>query len=83
MAANAPAVAVALFAQPVVAEDLGVEVVGLEGGVVRVELGALVEEEAVVVDLLLAPVQPPEDGDVVSVLVVYELYKMIGVGPFG
>ena len=76
MAADAPAVAVALIAQPVVPEDLGVEVVGLEGAVVRVVLGALVEEEAVVVDLLLAAVQTPEDGDVVSVLVVHELHGM-------
>ena len=48
--ADAPAVLVALVAEPVVAEDLGVEVVGLEGGVVDVELWAFEEEEGVVVD---------------------------------
>lgn len=56
VAANAPAVLVALVAQPVVAQDLGVEVMRLKGRVVHVALGALEEEEAVVVDLLVAAV---------------------------
>jgi hypothetical protein len=63
VAADAPAVGVALVAEPVVAEDLDVEVVGLEGGVVDVELWALEEEEGVVVDELLAEVEAEEGGD--------------------
>lgn len=74
VAADAPAVLVALVAQPVVAQDLGVEVVGLEGGVVHMALGALEEEEAVVVDLLVAAVQPEEDGYVFVLVVIVELF---------
>lgn len=74
VAADAPAVLVALVAQPVVAEDLGVKVVRLEGRVVHVALGALEEEEAVVVDLLVAAVQPEEDGYVFVFVVVVELF---------
>lgn len=74
VAAHAPAVLVALVAQPVVAQDLGVKVVGLEGGVVHVALGALEEEKAVVVDLLVAAVQPEEDGYVLVFVVVVELF---------
>lgn len=73
MAPHAPAVLVALVAQPVVAEDLGVKVVRLEGRVVHVALGALEEEEAVVVDLLVAAVQTEEDGYVFVFVVVVEL----------
>ncbi len=75
--ADAPAVLVPLLAQPVVAEDLGVEIVRLVRGVVDVVLGPLVEEEAVVVDLLLPAVQSPEDGDVDAVLVVHELERNV------
>lgn len=74
VAADAPAVFVALVAQPVVAQDLGVEVVSLEGGVVHVALGTLEEEETVVVDLLVATVQPEEDGYVLVLVVVVELF---------
>lgn len=74
VAPHAPAVLVALVAQPVVAQDLGVKVVGLKGRVVHVALGALEEEEAVVVDLFVAAVQPEEDGDVLAAVVVVELW---------
>lgn len=74
VAADSPAVLVALVAQPVVAQDLGVEVVGLEGGVVHVALGTLEEEETVVVDLLVAAVQPEEDGYVFVLVVIVELF---------
>lgn len=74
VAPHAPAVLIALVAQPVVAQDLGVEVVGLEGRVVDVALGALEEEEAVVVDLLVAAVQPEEDGYILVLVVVVELF---------
>lgn len=57
------------------AKDLGIEVVCLVRGVMDVVLGSLVEEEAVVIDLLLAPVQPPENAYVDAVLVVDELAK--------
>lgn len=73
VAADAPAVLVALVAQPVVAQDLGVKVVRLERGVVHVALGALEEEEAVVVDFFVAAVQPEEDGYVFVGVVVVEL----------
>ena len=79
MSAYAPTVPVSLLAQPVVTEDLDVEVVRLVGGVVDVVLGALVEEEAVVVDLLLPAVQPPEHGDIDAVIVVYELERGGGI----
>lgn len=39
-------------------------------------LGALEEEEAVVVDLLVAAVQPEEDGDVLAAVVVVELWGL-------
>lgn len=79
VAADAPAILVALVAQPVVAEDLGVEVVGLEGGVVHVVLGALEEEEGVVVDALLAAVDAEEGGDVAALGVVDELRRPLSV----
>lgn len=56
VAADAPAGAVAAVAEPVVAQHLRVEVVRLVRGVVHVELGALEEEEAVVVHRLGAAV---------------------------
>lgn len=74
VAADAPAVLVALVSQPVVAQDLRVKVVRLKGGVVHVALGALEEEEAVVVDLFVAAVQPEEDGYVLVGVVVVELF---------
>lgn len=73
MPAHAPAVLVAPVPQPVVAEDLGVEVVGLEGGVVDVELGALEEEEGVVVHEVLAAVEAEEGCYVFAGGVVDEL----------
>jgi hypothetical protein len=73
VAPDAPAVLVTLVAQPVVAQDLGVKVVRLKRGVVHVALGALEEEEAVVVYFFVAPVQAEEDGYVLVVVVVVEL----------
>ena len=70
---DAPAVGVALLAQPVVAEHLGVKVVGFEGGVVDVRLGTLEEEEAVVVDEFGAAVETEEDGYIDVVVVMHEL----------
>ena len=80
VAADAPAVLVALLAQPVVAEHLGVKVVRLKRRVVDVHLGALKEEEAVVVDQLVAAVQPEEDRLVDALLVVYELHGPVRTG---
>ena len=74
VAAYAPAVLVALVAQPVVAEHLGVKVVRLEGRVVHVALGPLEEEEAVVVYFFVAAVQPEEDCYVFVGVVVVELF---------
>lgn len=70
---DAPAVPVALVAQPVVTQHLGIEVVSLKGRVVDVHLGALEEEEAVVVDQLVAAVQSEENGLVDALVVVDEL----------
>lgn len=71
---DAPAVLVALVPQPVVAEDLCVVVVRLETAVVDVRRErALEEEEAVVVDLLAALVEPEKDGLVLARLVVHQL----------
>jgi hypothetical protein len=60
-------------AQPVVAQDLGVKVVRLEGRVVHVALGPLEEEEAVVVYFFVAAVQAEEDCYVFVGVVVVEL----------
>ena len=75
MPAHAPAVLVSLVPEPVVAEDLGVEIVCLEGRVMDVVLGALEEEEDVVVDELLAAVEAVEDGDILAVGGVDELLR--------
>jgi len=75
--ADAPAVGVPLLAEPVVAEHLGVKVVGLERRVVDVHLGALEEEEAVVVDQLVAAVEAEEDGDVDVFVVVDKLGRLV------
>jgi hypothetical protein len=60
-------------AQPVVAQHLRIEVVRLEGRVVDVHLGPLEEEEAVVVDQLVAAVQPEENGVVDALVIVDKL----------
>lgn len=75
--AHAPAVLIPLVPQPVVAQDLGVEVVRLEGRVVHVAPFTLKEEEAVVVDLLVATVEAEEDGYVFAVVVVDELVRVL------
>ena len=75
VAPDAPAVGVPLLAEPVVAQHLGVKVVRLERRVVDVHLGALEEEEAVVVDQVVAAVQAEEDGDVDLFVVVDELMR--------
>lgn len=54
MPANTPAILITLLAKPVVPENLSVEVVSLERRVVDVKLGALEEEEAVMIHKLLA-----------------------------
>jgi hypothetical protein len=75
VASHAPAVLVTLFSQPVMAEHLGVKVVRLIRRVVYVELGPLVKEEAVVIHLFRATVQPKKGGDVDAFSVVYDLHK--------
>lgn len=73
MPADTPAVLVPLLPQPVVAKELGVEVVRLKRRVVDVTLGALEHEEAVVVHEFLATVKMHECGDVRTIGVVDEL----------
>lgn len=53
---NTPTVLVAFLAKPVVAQNLGVEIDRLKRGVVDVRLGALEEEEAVVIHRLRASI---------------------------
>lgn len=71
---DTPAVGIALVAEPVVAEDLGVKVVRLKGRVVDVHLGPLEEEEAVVIHQLVAPIQAEEDRDVDAGVVMDQLF---------
>ncbi len=71
--AHAPAVLVAVLPEPVVAQHLGVEIVRLEGRMMHVVLGALEEEEAVMIYKLIASVQAEEGCDVYIVIVVHEL----------
>jgi hypothetical protein len=77
MSSHAPAVFVALLAQPVVTKDLRVKVMGLVRCVVDVELGALEEEKDVMVYQLLSAVQP-EEGRVVLTRVVVNQLSMSG-----
>lgn len=80
MPPDAPAVRVPLVAQPVVPQHLGVKVVRLKRGMVDVHFGALKEEEAVVVDQLVAAVEAEEDGDVDVLVVVDELVSLFSCG---
>lgn len=56
MPPNAPAVFIFLLRQPVVAQHLDIEIKNFKTRVVHVEFWALKEEEAVVVDHLLASI---------------------------
>lgn len=76
--ADAPAVGVPLVTQPIMTQNLGVEVVRLEGGVVHVHLWPFEEEEAVVVYQLVAAVKAEEDCFVYTFFVVHELF--VGTG---
>lgn len=71
----APAVLIPLVPQPIVTEDLGVEVVRLKGRVVDVTFRALEEEESVVVDPLIASVEAEEDCCVFTCVVMNELIR--------
>ena len=70
MSPDAPAILVALLDQPVVADDLGVEIEDLEGRVVDVVFGAGEEEDGMVVDEFVAAVQVHEGGYVGAIGVV-------------
>lgn len=55
------------MAQPVVADDLRVEVMSLEGGVVHVALGTFEEEKCVMVNLRIwPPIQSIKSRDVAT-----------------
>lgn len=73
VSSDAPAVLVPPLPQPVVAEDLGIEVVCLKRGVVHSVGVALGEEEDVVIHLLVSPIQSIEYRPVDLVGVVDEL----------
>lgn len=74
-----PTIGVTLLAEPVMAENLGIKVVSLEGGMVDVHLGTLEEEEAVVVYPFFATVEAQEDGFVDALVVVDELIVVGGI----
>jgi hypothetical protein len=76
VAPDPPTVFVPLLPEPVVAENLGVEVVRLVRGMVHMEFRALEEEEAVVVYLLLATVETEEYSDVYAICVVNNLQSI-------
>jgi hypothetical protein len=73
--ADAPAVLIALVAKPIMAQNLGIEVVRLKGRVVDVRPGTLEEEEAVMVYKVVSSVEPKKDGLVDSIVIVYELRR--------
>lgn len=75
MTANPPTVLITLVAKPVVAQDLGVKVVCFERRVVHMRLGALEEEEAVVINLDEAAVEMQECGSIPPILVVNQLLR--------
>lgn len=73
VAPHSPAVLIAPVPKPVVTKDLGVKVMRLEGRVVDVALWALEEEEAVVVNPLIASIKPEEDCHVFACSVMNKL----------
>lgn len=56
MPSHAPAILIPLLRQPVMAEDLGIEVENFKRGMVDMGFGAFEEKEAVVIDGFFAAV---------------------------
>lgn len=79
MSSDTPAILIAFLPKPVVAKELRVEVVRFIRRVVNVELGSLVEEETMVIDLLTAAIQAEKRCYVDIVLVVNDLNGIISV----
>lgn len=75
VSSNTPTVLVALLPQPIMAEDLSVEVVRFERGVVHFVRPPLSEEEHVMVDFFVTPIQPEEDRSVDTLVIVDELLR--------
>lgn len=75
MTSDPPTVLMPLLAQPVVAQDLGIEVVRLERRVMDLVGRTLGEEEHVVIDFLFPSVQAVEDGAVDVLGVVHDLFS--------
>lgn len=73
VSSNTPTVLVALLPQPIMAEDLSVEVVRFERGVVHFVRPPLSEEEHVMVDFFVTPIQPEEDRSVDTLVIVDEV----------
>jgi hypothetical protein len=73
MPSHSPAVLVALLSEMIMAQELGIEVIRLIGGMMNVVLGTLEEEEAVVVDKFGSTVKMEESGDIRPVLVIDDL----------
>ena len=74
MPPHAPAVLILLLRQPGVAQHLDVEVKDLEARMMHVELRTLEEEEAVMVNHLLAVIQVQKCGHVfVRLWIVYDI----------
>ena len=85
MSPDAPTILIALLDQPIVSEHLGVKIKHLEGRMMHVHFGTLEEEEAVVVDELLAAVQMHECHDVAALTVVQHVagFEIEVAGPEG
>ena len=73
MSPHSPAILIALLDQPIVPDDLGVEIKDLVGRVVDMVFGPLVDEEDVVVHEFVAAVQMHECGHVLAVWAVHHL----------
>ena len=73
MSPHPPTILIALLDQPIVPNDLRVEIKDLVGRMVDVVFGPLVDEEDVVVDEFVAAVQMHEGGHVLAVWAVQHL----------
>lgn len=80
MPTNPPTILIPPFQQPVVAQNLSVEIKDFEGRVVDMGFGTFEEEETVVIDEIGAAVEVHEGGDVAVVLGVEDLDRGLMLG---
>lgn len=74
MPSYTPAVLIALVAEPVMTQNLRVEIVRFEGGVMNMGLGSFKEKEAVMVNKLRSSVQMEESGYVPPTVIMNKLF---------